>query len=86
MIDQSNLELQKDRQLVEWATDHILWKLATSRVNGRHGWWDQNVCSIEGLEEHAMKHINRGRSQYLDAAILLLMAAYVIDEVEGKDD
>ena len=75
----------KDEQLAEWVRDAISWKLLMGRTKGRHGWWDQDVCSIDALAAEARQLMNQGRHQYLDAAILMLMVAYRMDKVEGSD-
>ncbi|EOW9544059.1 hypothetical protein ACO11R_004019 [Vibrio parahaemolyticus] len=46
-------------------------RLRESRVNGKRGWWNPEVCSIEFLKEQAIK--NLGEGNVLDAIIFSTM-------------
>ena len=65
-----------DEKLLAWATNMILQALVKGARKGRSGWQHPRKCSQRLLVHMAKEHIMRGPSQYLDAAVLLLMAAF----------
>lgn len=46
-------------------------RMREARANGKHGWWNPDVCSIEFLKEQAIK--NFGEGNVLDAIIFSAM-------------
>ncbi|MCS0306308.1 hypothetical protein [Vibrio diabolicus] len=54
-------------------------RLRESRVNGKRGWWNPEVCSIEFLKEQAIK--NLGEGNVLDA---IIFSAMVLLRNEGQ--
>ena len=65
-----------DRQLTDWSHEQIGRALAKGRARGRSGWEDPEQCPAQRLIDMAQAHIDRGPNQFVDAAVLLLMAAY----------
>ena len=63
-----------DARLVGWGVTMICNALEKGQRKGRSGWQD---CSPEYLRKLAYEHVMRGETQYVDAAVLLLMAAFV---------
>ena len=76
-------EAGMDARLAKWAHKKISEALEKGRGKGRRGWHDPNQCSTGDLEKRVFEHLDRGRSQYVDAAVLVLMAAWRLEEVPG---
>lgn len=49
-----------DYRLVQFATQAMEEKLKISRDKGRHGWWDESVCSIQDLQNLLEEHVTKG--------------------------
>lgn len=69
-------DVNMDNRLVGWASTAMREKLNRGRDKGRSGWHNPEECSVEKLVQNARYHIDKDDGQLLDAAILLLMAAY----------
>lgn len=54
-------------------------RMREARANGKHGWWNPEVCSIEFLKEQAIK--NLGEGNVLDA---IIFSAMVLLRNEGQ--
>ena len=71
-----------DTEFARWTNYQIHYMLAKGRRKGRGGWHDPEQCTTKSLATLAQAHVNRGKDQYIDAAILYLMAAWREEQSE----
>ena len=80
-IDEINEEYEErmDTAFQGWVMKRMYYSMTSSRAKGRFGWHNPDLCKVDHLEDLAAQHASRGPDQYIDAAILYLMAAYRYD-------
>lgn len=88
-----NFDLQKavDENLASWSQKEIKMTLAKGRNKGRYGWFDPKICSQQQLEKECEDHIEKFKNsndpgQLVDAAVFLLMKAWLLKSTTLKDD
>ena len=54
------IEDRADRELVSFTQKTMRDKLDAARLKGRRGWWKQNECSMENLENSLHSAIAKG--------------------------
>lgn len=60
LTESDSLNIQADKTLLDCVQKEMSAKLEKSSLNGRHGWWDPNVCSMEFLYSLRNKSIEDG--------------------------
>lgn len=66
-----------DAHLVTLTAAEFTRKLAEARLKGRHGWWNDQLCSEQTLHDMLLEHVGKGNEDsYLDIAILAMMIHY----------
>ena len=72
------------QNLQDGLTTKFIICLQRDDARGRGGWHDPEQCTTKSLATLAQAHVNRGKEQYIDAAILYLMAAWREEQSEKK--